>query len=382
MELSMRRNLGNSNFNNNNFGKKGFVPDLSHGLIFKLIGLMVLLGVLYGAWVFLDYRSFVNDPIQFGEEGLIYELKEGSTLTHVARDLQSRGFIKNATYLVWLGKFDGNANKIQAGEYRFNNGITPKRLLEQIVNGETLQYSLTIVEGWTFRQLMDAVNSNEYLLHTLSDYDDEQIMEKIGHPGEHPEGRFLPNTYLFPRFTTDVDFLKRSYNAMQKLLEDEWPKRAIDVDLKTPYEALIMASIVEKETALPSERREIAGVFNRRLKKRMRLQTDPTVIYGLGRSFHGNLRRRDLHKDTPYNTYMHSGLPPTPIAMPSKESVLAALNPKPGEELYFVSRGDGSHQFSSTLEEHNAAVVKYQLGGQVRPFSSLPKGRLGHNNKH
>ena len=378
----MRRNFGISNLGGNNFNKKGPIPGLPNGLSIKLIGLVALIGVIYSAWVYMDYRSFVNEPIHFGKEGLVYELKEGSTLTHVAKDLQSRGFIKNASFLVWLGKFDGNANKIQAGEYRFNDGITPKRLLEQIVNGEILQYSLTIVEGWTFRQLMDAVNSNEYLLHTLSDYDDAQIMQKIGHPGEHPEGRFLPNTYLFPRFTTDVDFLKRAYNAMQKLLEDEWPNRAIDVDLKSPYQALILASIVEKETALPSERREIAGVFNRRLQKRMRLQTDPTVIYGLGRSYDGNLRRRDLHKDTPYNTYMHSGLPPTPIALPSKESVLAALNPKPGEELYFVSRGDGSHQFSSTLEEHNAAVVKYQLGGQVHPFSSLPDGKLSHNNKH
>lgn len=371
----MRRNIGNRNFGGNNYGKKGIMPDLSQGLFFKLIGLIFILGAIYGAWVFIEYKSFVNEPIQFGKEGLLYELKQGNTLTHVAHDLQSRGFIKNASYLVWLGKLDGTANKIQAGEYRFNNGITPKRLLEQIVNGETLQYSLTIVEGWTFRQVMDAVNSNEYLLHTLSDYDDDQIMEKLGHPGEHPEGRFLPNTYLFPRFTTDVDFLKRAYNAMQKLLADEWPKRDMDLDLKTPYQALTLASIVEKETSLPSERRKIAGVFNRRLEKRMRLQTDPTVIYGLGRSFDGNLRRRDLHKDTPYNTYMHSGLPPTPIAMPSKESVLAALHPQPGDELYFVARGDGGHQFSSTLEEHNAAVVKYQLGGQVKAFSSMPKGR-------
>jgi UPF0755 protein len=347
--------------------------------IFKIIGILVLLGSAYGGWLMMDYHSFVSEPIKFGKDGLLYEIKSGKTLTHVARDMQSRGYIESASYLVWLGKLSGTANNIKAGEYRFNDGITPERLLEQIVNGETLQYALTIVEGWTFRQLMDAVHSNEFLLHTLSDYSDEQIMEQIGHPGEFPEGRFLPDTYHFPRFTSDVDFLKRAYNAMQNLLEAEWPNRSIDVEFKTPYEALIMASIVEKETSLPSERKQIAGVFNRRLQKRMRLQTDPTVIYGLGQTFDGNIRRRDLHKDTPYNTYLHSGLPPTPIAMPGRDAILAALNPQPGVDLYFVARGDGSHQFSATLEAHNAAVVEYQLGGKQKPFSSLPGGKLKNN---
>lgn len=348
-------------------------------VVFKIVGLVVLLGIAYAAWVMLDYRSFVSEPLHFGKDGLLYEIKSGKTLTHVARDLKSRGYIDTASYLVWLGKFAGTANDIKAGEYRFKDGITPERLLEQVVNGETLQYSLTIVEGWTFRQLMDAVHSNEYLLHTLSDYNDEQIMEEIGHAGEHPEGRFLPDTYHFPRFTTDVDFLKRAYNAMKNLLDAEWPNRSIDVEYKAPYEALIMASIVEKETSLPSERKQIAGVFNRRLQKRMRLQTDPTVIYGLGRSFDGNIRRRDLRKDTPYNTYLHRGLPPTPIAMPGRDAVFAALSPQPGEDLYFVARGDGSHQFSATLEAHNSAVIEYQLGGKVRPFSSLPKNKLPAN---
>ncbi|WP_455217771.1 endolytic transglycosylase MltG [Kaarinaea lacus] len=359
-----------------NIGKKSHVQRMSRSLILKVVVIMLIFGGAYGGWLVMDYRSFVGEPIHFGKDGLLYEIKSGKTLTHVAKNLQSRGLIETASYLVWLGKLSGTANDIKAGEYRFKDGITPERLLEQIVNGETLQYALTIVEGWTFRQLMDAVHSNEYLLHTLSDYNDEQIMEQIGHKGEHPEGRFLPDTYHFPRFTTDVDFLKRAYNAMQNLIEKEWPNRAIDVEYKTPYEALIMASIVEKETSLPSERKLIAGVFNRRLIKRMRLQTDPTVIYGLGRTFDGNIRRRDLRKDTPYNTYLHSGLPPTPIAMPGRDAVIAALNPQPGEELYFVSRGDGSHQFSTTLEAHNAAVVEFQLGGKAKPFSSLPDGKL------
>lgn len=345
--------------------------------LFKLFGILSLLAVLSVLWVWMSYQSFVDEPLDFGESGLRYELKSGMTLTRVAHDLQTRGIIDNARYLIWLGKLDGKANRIKAGEYRFASGITPHRLLEQMVNGETLQYAITIVEGWNFRQLLDAVHSNEYLLHTLSDYSDAEIMEQLGHPGEHPEGRFLPDTYHFPRMTTDVVFLQRAYNAMQVLLNDEWPARSPELAFDTPYEALILASIVEKETALPSERKQIAGVFNRRLKKRMRLQTDPTVIYGLGRSFDGNIRRRDLRRDTPYNTYLHKGLPPTPIAMPGRAAVLAAMHPLAGEELYFVARGDGGHQFSATLKQHNKAVVEYQLGGRAKRFSSLPSGKLG-----
>lgn len=339
-------------------------------LLFKLIGLAVLLGSAYGAWLMMDYSAFVDQPLSFEDKGINYQVKPGTTLTAIAHDLERRGVIENATYMIWMGRFSGTADTIQAGEYRFNDGITPERMLHQMVNGEIVQYALTIVEGWSFRQLLDAVHSNEFLLHTLSDYSDEQIMEKIGHPGEHPEGRFLPDTYHFPRLTTDVAFLQRAYNAMQVFVENNWASRDPDAAVKNPYEVIILASIVEKETALPSERKQIAGVFNRRLQKRMRLQTDPTVIYGLGRDFDGNLRRRDLRKDTPYNTYLHKGLPPTPIAMPGRASLLAALNPEPGEDLYFVARGDGSHAFSATLEEHNAAVVEYQLNGKVRPFSS------------
>lgn len=352
------------------------MPKLDRDGLFRLIGLSMLLGSLIGAWVMMDYRSFVNGPLSFASDGLRYEIKQGKTLTHVAKDLERRGLVSSASYLVWLGKFQGMANNIKAGEYRFDNGILPERLLEQITKGEMLQYAITIVEGWNFRQLMDAVHSNEYFLHTLSDYSDEEIMEKIGHPDEHPEGQFLPDTYYFPRLTTDVAFLKRAYDATQLFLTENWPERAIDVEFKKPYEALIMASIVEKETGLPSERKQIAGVFNRRLQKRMRLQTDPTVIYGLGQTFDGNIRRRDLRKDTPYNTYLHRGLPPTPIAMPGRAAILAALNPMPGIDLYFVARGDGGHKFSANLEQHNAAVVKYQLGGRAKPFSSLPNGKL------
>lgn len=339
-------------------------------IAFKLLGLAILLGSGFGAWIMMDYHAFVDEPLTFENKGINYQVSAGTTLTSIAKNLEQRGVIDNATYLLWLGRLSGTADTIKAGEYRFNDGITPQRLLQQMVNGEVVEYAITIVEGWSFRQLMDAVHSNEFLLHALSDYNDEQIMEKIGHSGEHPEGRFLPDTYHFPRLTTDVAFLQRAYNAMQVFAENNWSERRENVAVKTPYEATILASIVEKETALPSERKQIAGVFDRRLQKRMRLQTDPTVIYGLGRAFDGNLRRRDLRKDTPYNTYLRKGLPPTPIAMPGRAAILAVLNPDASDDLYFVSRGDGSHEFSATLEEHNSAVVEYQLNGQARPFSS------------
>ena len=195
-------------------------------------------------------------------------------------------------------------------------------------------------------------------------------MERLGHAGEHPEGRFLPDTYHFPKNLTDVAFLKRAYDAMTQTLAREWEGRAVGLPLKTPYEALILASIVEKETGLASERQAIAGVFVRRLNKGMRLQTDPTVIYGMGDRYKGNIRKSDLQEDTPYNTYRRFGLPPTPIAMPGRDAIHATLHPDDSKNIYFVSRGDGSHHFSATLEEHNNAVIKYQLKGRKRPFSS------------
>jgi UPF0755 protein len=333
-------------------------------IVFKLIGVAVLLGSAFGAWLSMDYSSFVDGPLYFEDGAINYQVKAGDTLTSIASNMHERGIIQKPTYLIWLGRLKGTADTIKAGEYRFVDGVTPERMLQQMVTGEVVQYAITFVEGWTFRQMMDAVHSNEFLLHTLSDYSDEEIMQKIGHPGEHPEGRFLPDTYHFPRLTTDLALLQRAYNAMEAYLELKWPTRNMSIAVKTPYEALTLASIVEKETGLPSERKLIAGVFNRRLLKRMRLQTDPTVIYGLGLTFDGNIRRRDLHKDTPYNTYLHLGLPPTPIAMPGRAAILAVLDPEPGDDLYFVARGDGSHEFTSNLEDHNAAVQKYQLQGQ------------------
>jgi UPF0755 protein len=217
------------------------------------------------------------------------------------------------------------------------------------------------VEGWTFRQLLSALRRHEAVRDTLDGLSDEAIMARLGYPGKHPEGRFLPETYQFPRGTSDLEFLRRAYDGMQRALAAAWQGRAEDLPLDSPHEALVLASIVEKETGLASERARIAGVFVRRLRRGMRLQTDPTVIYGLGEAFDGNLRRRDLAADTPYNTYTRAGLPPTPICLPGKAAIEAVMHPAHGTSLYFVARGDGSHQFSDTLEAHNRAVQKYQL---------------------
>jgi len=334
---------------------------------------LVVLSIV--AWFVVDINNFRHAPIHVEGEGLRYEIKAGETLTYLSRKLFLADVIAHPRYLVLLGKIKGTANNIKAGEYLFEPGITPTQLLDQIVKGSTIQYSATIVEGLNFREMMAVLTQNEYLDHSLTGLTPAQIMEHLGKPGEHPEGRFLPDTYYFPRGTSDVDFLKRAYDAMENILTVEWEKRKDGVPLKTPYEALILASIVEKETAVPSERTAIAGVFLRRLVKRMRLQTDPTVIYGIGEKFDGNLRRRDLITDTPYNTYRHHGLPPTPIAMPGIDAIRAALHPDDSQALYFVARGDGSHEFSATLEQHNKAVIKYQLNGKARPFSSMPASK-------
>lgn len=341
-------------------------------MIFKLFGMVMLAGSLGIGWGLMEYQQFVDTPLSLDGSGFQYEVKTGETLTQVSRALSEAEVLDRPRFLVWMARIQGVAKQIKIGEYHLQPGITPPQVLEKLVAGDVIQYSQTLVEGLTFRELLAALKKHPQIQHTLNGLSNQRVMTRLGHPGEHPEGRFLPDTYNFPLGTTDTAFLKRAYNAMEKVLENEWDGRMAGLPLKTPYEALILASIVEKETGLASERRAIAGVFIRRLKKRMRLQTDPTVIYGMGKAFDGNLRRRDLQRDTPYNTYRRSGLPPTPIAMPGRDAIHAALNPDDSEALYFVSRGDGSHQFNKTLKQHNNAVIKYQLKGRARAFSSMP----------
>jgi UPF0755 protein len=230
-----------------------------------------------------------------------------------------------------------------------------------------IQYALTVIEGWTFRQMLEAVRAHEAIRRTLDGLDDAGIMARLGRPGEHPEGRFYPDTYHFPRGTTDAEFLTRAHRKMQAAVEEAWGRRAAGLPYASPYEALVLASIVEKESGVAAERDQIAGVFVRRLRKGMKLQADPTVIYGLGTEFDGNLRRRDLEADNPYNTYTRTGLPPTPISLPGGGALRAAVAPAEGTALYFVAKGDGTHHFSATLDEHQRAVTRFQLRRSGRP---------------
>jgi UPF0755 protein len=313
------------------------------------------------AWGWMEYKNFHENPLILPPDGIVYNLKSGSSVTSLAADLAARGVIEKPILLRLLARLTRQADQLKAGEYRIPSGTTPVELLQILVSGKVIQYPLTLVEGWTFRQVMAAVETHEALDHSLTGLTDQGIMQRLGHPEQHPEGRFYPDTYHFPRGESDVAFLKRAYRRMQRVLAGEWAQRAEGLPLETPDEALILASIVERETGLPEERARIAGVFIRRLQKGMLLQTDPTVIYGMGERFDGNIRRRDLETDTPYNTYTRKGLTPTPIAMPSGAAIRAVLHPEDGKALYFVATGDGGHHFSNTLKEHNRAVRKYQL---------------------
>lgn len=327
----------------------------------KILGILILFFSLAGAWAWMQYSQFLATPLAVTGTDTIYEVRKGATLASIARDLEQAGLLADARYLQWYGRYTGQANRIRAGEYRLTDDLVPDRLLALLVSGKSVTYSLTLLEGWNIRQVRAAVAGHDALQQTLASVDDAELMNRLGRPGVHPEGRFFPDTYRFTRGMTDQAFLQRAMETMDRELANAWEQRAEGIPLQNAGQALILASIVEKETGQADERRAISGVFTRRLYKGMKLQTDPTVIYGMGKRYDGNIRRKDLREDTPYNTYVHTGLPPTPICMPGREALLAAVNPAPGKALYFVARGDGSHAFSSTLEQHNAAVRKYQL---------------------
>jgi UPF0755 protein len=327
----------------------------------RLLGLLIFVVSILLAWGWMEYEGFIDRSLNIPDEGVNYILHPGMTVRSLAVDLQQKGLLDKPLLLRVFARWQGQANKLKAGEYFLPSGATPPKLLEILTSSQVVQYSLTIIEGWTFEQMMAAVRRDSVLEHTLIEVQNDQVMQHLGLGKLHPEGRFYPDTYYFPRGTTDAAFLKRAYKRMEKVLQQAWEKRKENLPLKRPYEALILASIIERETGLPEERGMIAGVFVRRLERGMLLQTDPTIIYGMGKDYDGNIRKRDLTRDTPYNTYLHKGLTPTPIAMPGGASIHAALNPIAGNSLYFVATGDGGHYFSSTLEEHNKAVRKYQL---------------------
>lgn len=326
-------------------------------------GVIVALMAGYLGWYWL--RALEPGPETF-------VVKPGMSLKAFARELTRRGVLHESQSFVLLASVLGQGRGLKAGEYLFEPGISARGILAQVVAGRVVRYPVVLVEGWTFRQFLQALARTEKLTQTLTGLSPAQVMTALGHPEQHPEGRFFPDTYHFTSGDSDRTILVRAYQRMQERLELEWSARAPDLPVRTPYEALILASIVEKETGKPDERPLIAGVFTNRLRRGMRLQTDPTVIYGLGERFDGNLRRRDLERDNPYNTYTRAGLPPTPIAMPGAEALRAVMHPAETRAIYFVSRGDGSHVFSETLTEHNAAVIKYQLNGRPRAFSSNP----------
>lgn len=334
----------------------------TRSVIVALLALVLLVLVAVGGWLFADYRQFASTPLAMEQGEQVLVVARGDGFRDILRKLRERG-IDEGSDIQWrvLALELDVVSRLQVGDYSLSHGLTPRALLLKLESGAVIQHRLTLVEGWNFREVRAALAKNELLTDTLSDLDDAEIMAALGRPGVHPEGRFLPETYQFTRGMSDRDVLKRAMLAMDAALAEAWAGRAQDVPLKTPEELLILASIIEKETGKASERPEIAGVFSRRLVLGMRLQTDPTVIYGMGADYDGNIRKRDLETDTPYNTYTRGGLPPTPIAMPGRAALDAGARPAPGKTLYFVSRGDGSHVFSASLAEHNRAVACYQL---------------------
>lgn len=324
--------------------------------------LPALIVAIMCSYVLLQYQRFMQSPLLL-EHAQTYVVSSGSNLKSISRDLKRQGLTDLPSwYLQLYGRATAQAHKIKAGEYQLEPGTTLPELMAQFVSGKVVMNAFTIVEGMTAKELLLAITAHPKIQATLDTADVEAVMAALGEPEKKGEGWFLPETYHFPTGMTDVAFLERAYQAMKQALDQAWQGRDKNLPYKSPYEALIMASIIEKETAVADERPHIAGVFVRRLDKGMRLQTDPTVIYGLGEQFDGNLRRKDLRSDTPFNTYTRAGLPPTPICLPSIESIEAALHPADGKTLYFVATGeDGRHVFSSNLRDHNNAVRRYQL---------------------
>jgi len=320
---------------------------------------LVLAGLMLGASAWKIHSALVQ-PLNIAQEELL-EVPKGTTPTRTFYRLEADGVIKDAFWLRVYWRFNLPKQPLHSGEYRMLPGMTVEGLIDLWKRGEMVQYSVTLVEGWNFHQVRAALAREEKLDHTLEGLSDTQVMDKLGHGGIFPEGRFFPDTYRFVRGMTDVELLKTAYDRLNDVLAREWEQRAPDVPYTEPYQALIMASLVEKETGVPQERGQIAGVFVRRMAIGMLLQTDPTVIYGLGDRYSGKLTRAHLKEPTPYNTYVIAGLPPTPIAMVGREAIHAALNPVAGNSLYFVARGDGSHVFSDDLDAHNNAVREFQL---------------------
>ena len=322
--------------------------------------IVVLLAAAAAAALWFAYER----PLPMAADRVEILVPPGASARAVAGALRAQGVDLNADLFVAAARWHDVTRQLRAGRYEFTRGMRLADVIDRLRRGETLKERLTVIEGWTFRDLRTALAAHPWLRRDTESMSDAQLLAAVGSDAAHPEGLFAPDTYVFDAGSSDLDILRQAYRAQQARLARAWAQRAADLPLKTPYEALILASIVEKETGQAAERARIAGVFVNRLRLGMPLQTDPTVIYGLGSRFDGNLRKRDLTTDNPYNTYTRSGLPPTPIALPGAASIEAAVQPEPTRALYFVARGDGTSQFSESLAEHNRAVQKYQLQGR------------------
>jgi UPF0755 protein len=317
--------------------------------------LFLIVGVVEGwSW----YQFMTRPLISAGATTVI--VTPNSTLRQLAANLQERGLLSHPHFFMILSRQQGVSRKLRMGEYAIDPTITPGKLLTNIVSGKVVMRRLTLVEGTTMRQIRQILLKDDALQHIAVSQTDQELMTALGHPGEFPEGRFFPDTYVYTWGNKDTVILQQAYQRMNALLMQEWSQRAADLPYKTPEEALIVASLVESEAVLPAERPIIAGVILRRLQQNMNLQIDPTIIYGVGKPFGSTITLEDLRNDNPYNTYLHKGLPPTPINMPSAASIFAALHPAPGDSLYYVAQGDGSHRFSATYPEHLQAVKKYR----------------------
>ncbi len=332
--------------------------------MFRTLKFLFLLGVVAllaaGGWLWW----FAHSPLHLGAPTVEFTIPPGASLRAAARAMARSGVEVRPWAFEALARLTGNPAVIKAGQYEVRAGMTPLQLLGKLERGEVMPAEIVFIEGWSFRQLRDALDAHSGVRHDTKGLTDAEVMQRLPVPGASPEGLFFPDRYRFAKGASDLEVLRSAYQAMAKRLDAAWARRGSDLPLASPYEALILASIVEKETGRADDRAMIAAVLVNRLRSGMKLQADPTVIYGLGNAFDGNLRKRDLVADTPYNTYTRGGLPPTPIALPGVASLAAVTNPARTDALYFVARGDGTSEFSRTLEEHNRAVAKYQLGGR------------------
>jgi len=307
----------------------------------------------------MDYRQALQAPA-VKDNPVVIEIVKGDSMGRIAEKLAEQHLRVSALWFKVITLQKQAAAKLKTGEYEFATGLTLPEIIDQIAEGKTRQHSITFPEGWSLDDILAEMNNNPHIEHTLKDASPETLRAQLGISESKAEGLFFPDTYFFEKNMSDVSLLKRAYDKMQLVLQEEWPQRAANLPINSPYEALILASIIEKETGAEDERPLIAGVMVRRLQSGMPLQTDPTVIYGMGDNYHGNIAEPDLKAQTPYNTYLIKGLPPTPIAMPGREAIHAALHPDAGNSLYFVAKGNGTHVFSSTLQDHNHAVELFQ----------------------